>query len=196
VAAARNGLEPVDGLREDKGVALLSTLPLSDVIPIELPYEAARRVAVAATIHGSSGDGLRVVSVHFISTSAPARVLTTGNASRLRQGLALADALDRAEAARSEAGRPDAGPTISTVVAGDFNTWSDRETTLRRLRELFPDSPPPLGEGTRGTMPTDHVLFRAAASGSPGLVEGSYRRIENPHRSDHHAVAVRVRFSD
>ena len=64
-------------------------------------------------------------------------------------------------------------PGVLTVLAGDFNTWSDRETTLRRLRDRFPESPPPLGEGTHGAFPTDHILFRhGTEAGSPRLIEG------------------------
>ncbi len=187
VAAARNGSELRDGEREDKGVAILSTLALADFIAIELPYEAARRVAVAATLHASGRDGLRVVSVHLISTPPPSRVLTTGNASRLRQALAVAGALRQAELAR--------GATISTILAGDLNTWSNRQTTLRHLREHFPDSPPPPEEGTPGPFPTDHLLFRRAdGSAGPAIIQGSYRRIENSYKSDHHPLQARVRF--
>jgi endonuclease/exonuclease/phosphatase family metal-dependent hydrolase len=196
VAAARNGSEPRDGMREDKGVAIVSTLRLSDIIGIELPYEAARRVAVAATLHARNGGSLRVVSVHLISMAPPARILTTGNGSRLRQGLALVDALHQAEIARSGTDSTSSGPA-STVLAGDFNTWSDRETTLRRLREHFPDSPPPLGKGTHGTFPTDHILFRESdAAESPRLIEESYTRIENRYHSDHHAIRATVLFSE
>ncbi len=197
LAAARNGHEPVDGLREDKGVAIVSTLPLSDIISIELPYEASRRVALAATVKSTDGDSLRLVSVHLISTAPPTRVLTTGNGSRLRQALALVDALELAELTRAGAGRADAGWPISTVLGGDFNTWSDRETTLRRLRERFPDSPQPLGEATHGAYPTDHILFRASgASGSPELIDGSYVRIDDQHRSDHHAIRLLMEFGE
>lgn len=198
VAAARNGIEPVDGLREDKGVAIVSTLPLSDIIAIELPYEASRRVALAATVHDAVGDSLRLVNVHLISTTPPTRVLTTGNGSRLRQGLALVNALEQAEATRA---RPEPWtrgmPPISTVLAGDFNTWSDRETTLRRLRERFPDSPPPLGEGTHGAFPTDHILFRhGTEAGSPRLIEESYVRVDSAYHSDHHAIKAVLRFGN
>ena len=196
VAAARNGSEPRDGLREDKGVAILSTLPLKDVFFIELPYEAARRVAAAGTIRDASGRRLRLANLHLISTSGPARALTTGNGSRLRQGLALVDALDQREAQRAGGVSMEPHPT-STVLAGDFNTWSDRETTLRRLRARFPDSPPPLGQGTHGSFPTDHILFRKAdTAGVPHLVEGSYLRVEDRHHSDHHAIMARVQFGE
>jgi len=194
LAAARNGSEERVGMREDKGVAILSTLPLSDVIGIELPFEAARRVTVAATVHDASGDSLRLVNVHFISTAGPARVLTTGNDSRPRQAAAVVDALQRAEVQRA-GGLPEEGYPTSTVLAGDLNTWSDGETALLQLRESFPGSPPPLGVGTRGQFPTDHLLFRrAVAPGSPRLIEGSYRRIEDRYNSDHHGVVARVLF--
>jgi endonuclease/exonuclease/phosphatase family metal-dependent hydrolase len=184
VPASRNGSEPRDGLREDKGVAILSTLPLEQVFFVELPYEAARRVAVAATVRDESGTPLRLANLHLISMAGPSRALTTGNGSRLRQGLAAAEAVDRADA------RP---PATATILAGDFNTWSDRETTLLRLRDRFPDSPPALGEGTHGAFPTDHILFRAAAGGG-SLVEGSYDRLDAGYGSDHFPVRVRVSF--
>jgi len=186
VAAARNGSEPRDGKREDKGVAILSTLPLEDVFFIELPYEAARRVAAVATVRDGSGRPLRLTNLHLISTAGPSRALTTGNGSRLRQGLAVSDALDQAEVG---------GEPVATLLAGDFNTWSSRETTLRRLREQFADSPPPLDEGTHGTFPTDHVLFRAG-SGGITLLENSYSRLEESYGSDHHPIQVGVRFGD
>ena len=196
VAAARNGREERDGLREDKGVAILSTLPLSDVIGIELPFEAARRVTLAATVRDANGDSLRLVNVHFISTVGPARALTTGNDSRPRQALAVVDALREVEAARA-AGDADSAFTTSTLLAGDLNTWSETETAILLLREHFPDSPPPLGEATRGPFPTDHLLFRRSASpGSPWLVEDSYERIEQVYNSDHHGVVARVVFAD
>jgi endonuclease/exonuclease/phosphatase family metal-dependent hydrolase len=178
-AAARNGSEARDGLREDKGVAILATLPLERLRFVELPYEAARRVAVVATVRDASGRGLRLANVHLISVAGPSRVLTTGNGSRLRQGLAAADALDQGE--------------VATLLAGDFNTWSSRETTLRRLREEFPDSPPPLGSATHGAFPTDHILFRAGPD-DVGLVEGSYTRLDASYHSDHHPIRVEIRF--
>jgi endonuclease/exonuclease/phosphatase family metal-dependent hydrolase len=193
VPAARNGSEPRDDLREDKGVAILSTLRLEDVLLIELPYEAARRVAAAVTVRDASGRRLRLANLHLISMAGPSRALTTGNGSRLRQGLAVADALGIAETPGPGSPAPTGELRIATLLAGDFNTWSDRETTLRRLRDQFLDSPPPLGEGTHGAFPTDHILFRAGAGGV-GLVEGSYSRLADSYRSDHHPIRVRARF--
>ena len=193
VAASRNGDAVASGEREDRGVAILSTLPLSDVWFMELPYEAARRVAVGATVRDGSGHGLRLVNVHLTSAPPPARMLATGNGSRLRQGLAVAEALRQVEAAGSEgAGAGDSAP--STLLAGDFNTWSDSETTLLRLREMFPDSPQPLDHPTRGAFPTDHVLFRHGDSDAATILTSSYARVEDRFYSDHYPVGVRVRF--
>ncbi len=210
VPGARNGHAPRDGKREDKGEAILSTLPLSDFIAIELPYEAARRVVIAATIRDASGDSLRLASVHFISSPPPWRVLQTANSSRLRQALALVDALEKIELARSSNSATETGTSfplapgrstmsrgISTIVAGDLNTWSTRETALRHMWSHFPESPRPLDEPTRGPFPTDHLLFRRNhyVSGAPDrIIESSYRRIDDPYYSDHHPIIAWYRF--
>ncbi len=257
VPAARNGPEPRNGLREDKGNAILSTLPLSDLIAIELPYEAARRVVVAATVRDAAGDSLRVASVHLLALPAPWRLLTTGNSSRLRESLATIEALNLVERERGavrarghrapgpgpEAGGrrsagetspasgpatesglasgptaesgPAAAPTrsgagqalgttaraggISTLLAGDLNTWSRRENSLRRLREHFPESPSPLDEATRGPFPTDHILFRAgrsAGTSAATLIPETHRRVDEAYGSDHHPILVRLRFAE
>jgi endonuclease/exonuclease/phosphatase family metal-dependent hydrolase len=185
----RNGFAPRDGLREDRGVAILSTLPLTDFALIELPLEAARRVVVVASVRNRDGARLRLASVHLITTPPPWRVLVTGNSSRLRQALGLADALRQLDAAP--------GAPVSTIAAGDFNTWSVREGAILRLRRHFPDSPDPLVEPTRGPFPTDHVFFRRAPHRPPGtdrIVPGSYRRTESTYYSDHHPLIVRFAF--
>src|SRR5690606_23359321 len=102
-----------NGEREDRGNAILSTLPLHDLRAIELPYEAQRRVAVAATLGGLTGGGapwrLQVASAHLDTRSTGGRAWATVGMGRRRQALALADAL-----------RGD----LPTLVAGDLNTWS------------------------------------------------------------------------
>src|SRR5438445_3095684 len=57
VPSMRNGSESAPGLAEDRGNAILSTLPLSDVRAIELPFEHQRRVAVAASVPILDPDG-------------------------------------------------------------------------------------------------------------------------------------------
>lgn len=203
-AASRNGWQPRDGIREDKGNAILSTLPLSDLIVAELPFEAARRVVPMATIHGPNADSLRVASVHLITTPPAWRTLKTGNSARLRQSLGLVEALKLIEAERHGCSpeevqsakckvQSSGGFPISTVIAGDLNTWSTRETALRHLVEYFPDSPPLLQEPTRGPFPTDHVLFRRGPDGGR-ILSHTYRRIDSAYYSDHNPIVIYFRF--
>ena len=190
VPATRNGVEEFDGMREDKGNAILSTLPLSDFIAIEVPMVAQRRVSVAATMHGPHGDSLRVVSVHLNNFPSPWRFAKTGGMTRVQQALSVADALDRAEREREGSDDSD-GYRIPTIAAGDFNTWSAHETALQRLRDYFPDSPPFQGKATRTGFATDHLLFRkkTVPDTRPGsIIDGSYRRMNDPYYSDHYPL--------
>ena len=204
VPSMRNGNNEYDGEREDWGNAILSTLPLSDFIAIELPFEASRRVAVGATIHAPDGDSLRAVSVHLSTFPGPWRVLRTGNSARVRQAQGLVDALRAVEEFRSATGGracdPPCSPnrsaelSISTIAGGDLNTWSSRETALRHLWEHFPDSPRD-DQPTRGPFPTDHIVFRMRAGNTTGLhvLSGSYRRVDESYNSDHHPRILWVR---
>jgi endonuclease/exonuclease/phosphatase family metal-dependent hydrolase len=201
IPSMRNGDEEYDDGREDRGNAILSTLPLSDLIAIELPFEAQRRVAVAATVHGPAGDSLRVVSVHLDVASSLLRLLHTGNSTRQRQGLGLIDALREIELQRagpsgeSELAScypecpPGSAPryTISTIAAGDFNTWSAKETVIKHLYRHFPQSAAWDGQATRGSYPTDFIFFRQGEGASTRLPADSQRRIDDRHHSDHRA---------
>jgi endonuclease/exonuclease/phosphatase family metal-dependent hydrolase len=95
---------------EDRGNAILSTLPLHDYTAIELPLERQRRVVVAATLTTRTADGaplaLRVASVHLTNMVAHHGWLLS-EPGRTRQARALARGLDD-------------GPI---VIGGDLNTW-------------------------------------------------------------------------
>jgi endonuclease/exonuclease/phosphatase family metal-dependent hydrolase len=97
VPSMRNGADCVMEPLEDRGNAILSTLPLTDIVAIELPFAQQRRVAAAARVH-TEGRIVGLVSVHF-DTLRGHRQQATG----LRKTL---DAL----------GWPEA-----VVIAGDFN---------------------------------------------------------------------------
>jgi len=180
VPSARNGPSEPGRQPEDKGNAILSTLPLADLAAIELPFEASRKVAVVATVRGPGGERIRVASVHLELSSTLIRTLISGNATRLRQAMGLAEALEATESS-------------VTVVGGDFNTWSATEATLKRLALHFPDSPPWDGRPTRGPFPTDHILFRTVQGSGIDLVEDSYRRFEETYGSDHAGRIVWLR---
>lgn len=193
VPAARNGHQRRGGSGEDKGNAILSTLPLSEFVVIELPFESARRVVVGATVRDARGSGLRLLSAHLITTPQAWRVLTTANSSRFRQAAAIRTVLDSIERRPATNG---VTQWTSTVLAGDFNTWSTNESALRFLLQFFPDSPRPLMDRTRGPFPTDHVLFRRhhGPGAAATLVPGSYRRIEDRFYSDHHPILALFKF--
>jgi endonuclease/exonuclease/phosphatase family metal-dependent hydrolase len=168
---------------EDRGNAILSTLPLTRPAAIELPLETQRRVAVSAVVDGPGDVPLRVTSLHLDVASSLLRVLRTGNATRVRQGLATADALDTLDAAE---------PGIASLMAGDLNTWTADETVVQRLRLRFPESPPPPEESTRGDFVTDHVFFRTDEAGRLEVVPGSVRVLPDARGSDHRPLLLRL----
>ena len=172
VPSMRNGAHD----REDRGSAILSDLPLMDPVAIELPLVAQRRVALVASVPGPGGALLRLADTHFDVAGSILRVLGTGGSMRVRQNDGLTEALALLD--------PEA--EVPIVVAGDLNTWSYRETVIQRMLEMYPDSPPPGREKTRGDWPPDHLFF-AARSGVIELVVGSYRVVSDYHGSDHRA---------
>lgn len=205
----RNGATEFDGQREDKGNAILSSLPLHDFLAIELPFETQRRIVVGATVLHPAGDSLRVLSLHLDVSPGLWRVLKTGNSSRLRQAMGIVDALALIE--RSRSGRPFVeadlcqgtcrdsigSHPISTVMTGDFNTWTDGQTVLRHMVDYFPESPPTDGLPTRGEFPADHMFFRQRTSwdgDEPQLVPESYRRLDKQYGSDHKARLLDLRL--
>src|SRR5688572_16545265 len=110
VPSMRNGSPVMSD--EDRGNAILSTLPLTDLAALELPFERQRRVAVGATLQGASGDGnpwqLRVVSAHLDNISGARRLWVASEFGRVRQTRGLIQQLE--------------GDT-PLVLGGDFNTW-------------------------------------------------------------------------
>ena len=211
VPSMRNGYQETGSGREDRGNAILSTLPLSDFIAIELPFEAQRKVAVGATVHMPNADSLRVISVHLDVSATLYRTFVTGmNSPRVRQGFGLVEALWLVERSRSDieadatpgceqaamcGPSASAGYSIASVAGGDFNTWSSTESMLLHLRDYFPQTPPWHGEPTRESFPTDFLFFRRSVEDRLSFIEGSYRRIEDSYYSDHHPVIgwLRVR---
>jgi len=199
----RNGAKKERGEGEDKGNAILATVPLTDVVGIELPWETQRRVAVAATLRTSTGDSLRLASAHLDVSPGLWRVLKTGNSSRLRQGLGLVEGLAVVECAR---GRPPGGDAecrvaeedtagyIATVVGADLNTWSGHQTVIRHLRHHFPQSPAWDGIATRGRFPADHVFFRTPEARPDSWVAQGYLALDDSYRSDHLPRVLWLRF--
>jgi endonuclease/exonuclease/phosphatase family metal-dependent hydrolase len=98
VPSMRNGPATALTDREDRGNALLSTEPLTDVLAIELPFGKQRRVAVAATVTPRSTLApMRVVAVHFDT-----------NGDRVLQAEALGERISSLT-------------ELPLIVGGDFN---------------------------------------------------------------------------
>ncbi|MDB4951334.1 MAG: Endonuclease/Exonuclease/phosphatase family protein [Gemmatimonadetes bacterium] len=94
VPSMRNGA----GVAEDRGNAILSTLPPADVRAVELPFENQRRVTVSATFGGAAdADGcraaVRLTSAHLDNQSRLSRILASLGPARTRQAKGLVRAL-------------------------------------------------------------------------------------------------------
>lgn len=152
VPSMRNGA-PAD-VRQGRGNAISSTLPIEDFVAIELPFERQRRVAIGATVRGTTHDGrpwaLRVVSVHLDNRGGGRRLGVGAEFGRVRQARGLREAIRGEE---------------PIVIAGDFNTWfgfSDQasletlfgypETRVADRRRTF-----------RGLFRLDHVFYRGGS---------------------------------
>jgi endonuclease/exonuclease/phosphatase family metal-dependent hydrolase len=180
----RNGKGTGPG--EDRGNAILSTLPLSDITAVELPFEAQRRVAVAARLAGTTFAGeswhLQVASAHLDVRSSWPRLLASAGAGRRRQARWLVDALDLS--------RP-------TVLGGDLNTWAPRtvETALPFLRERFPCTPVTRRQATFTVGPfyrpqLDHLFFRLHGRHAVAPPRPAPSR----YGSDHYPLVAAIRF--
>lgn len=142
VPSMRNGRDCGEAPFEDRGNAIVSTLPLEDLTAIELPPARQRRVAVAATIvHG--GRRITVVSAHF----DPLR-----RHRRQAQALRLARELLAWDGA--------------VLIGGDFNA-GPADRGLGTLARLFPEVDcAPGATHTSGWRP-DRLFARGLPSGVP-----------------------------
>jgi endonuclease/exonuclease/phosphatase family metal-dependent hydrolase len=180
VPSMRNSGPDDDALAEDRGNAILSTLPLASPMAVELPLERQRRVAIAANVSGWSTSGtpwtIQLVNVHLENRARWGRVFRTFGRARLNQIAALLRGL------------PVETPS---VLAGDFNTWfrGTKEPAIHYVREIF-DQPSNLSE--QGTVRfgsllperiTDYVLFRV-----PDHWQVSYHRADELYGSDHYPL--------
>jgi endonuclease/exonuclease/phosphatase family metal-dependent hydrolase len=178
----RNGPSAVPA--EDRGNAILSTLPLSDPVAVELPLERERRVAIGARVRGTTSDGepwsLRLVNAHLDPVSSGRRFLRSFGAGRAHQVRHLLGAFQGEGA---------------LAMGGDFNTWlgGAREEAIALLRERLPL---PVRAPTRATalapLPVpdrllDHLFFRL-----PEGWHGDYRVIDAAYGSDHRPLVGRV----
>ena len=170
VPSMRNG-DP----QEDRGNAILSTMPMHELTAIDLPYEVHRRVAVAASVRGTTTDGrpwtLRLCSIHLDHRSRLIRVFNSAGVGRMRQARAVVDAI----------------PETPAVTAGDMNTWAITyvEGVVEFMRDEFGQ---PYEFDEKNTIASkwlpdrriDYMFFRVS-----GDCRANYRRLDFRYGSDH-----------
>lgn len=161
---------------EDRGNAILSTMPLSDLTAIELPFERQRRVALQATItlnvRGQAPMPLRLVCTHF-TNMVMHHLWVLSESGRLRQARALATVL------------PADG---AIVLGGDFNAWFGyRDAAYKALQAMIPAPPADDRRATFGPLRLDHVLMRL-----PDAWRGSVRRADSRYGSDHYPLIATI----
>jgi endonuclease/exonuclease/phosphatase family metal-dependent hydrolase len=166
VPSMRNGRE----IREDRGCAILSTLPLSDVAGIELPWLSQRRVAVMATISARHGDArwrLRAVSVHL--DNRPGRSIQAAALARLASAYKADD--------------------IPIIIGGDLNTWAGpREDAVRRIDAVVARV---LECGDAPTFRFGRHLDYLFATLPPDVRRGC-QIVPDAFGSDHHPTVLRL----
>ena len=177
VPSMRNGSP--EASNQDRGNAILTTLPLRDLTAMELPYERQRRVAVAATVRLRSRANrlldLRLVSAHLDNRVGARRLWFPGGLfARARQARALVDVLRGDEAA---------------VLAGDFNSWFGfGDLAVRETLGVFPDTPLTDGRPTfRNLLRLDHVFVRL-----PDGWRTAARRAPRRYGSDHWPLVATI----
>ena len=162
VPSMRNGSSAADPA-EDRGSAIVSTLPMQKPMAIELPGERQRRVVISAQIGTFS-----VAVVHLDAV---------GGWNRLR--LFWSPWMRDVQVRTTASALPD--PTGPLVVGADLNTWHGRdELAARRLARLFRATPHTIDRGGLGLRVLDYLFFRTGTN-----QRARYRQVENRYGSDH-----------
>ena len=180
VPSMRNGSPLVSD--EDRGNAILSNLPLSDLTAFELPFERQRRVAVGATLTGRYRNGdpwqLRVISAHLDNMSGPKRLWLGSELGRVRQTRGLINQLNGER---------------SIVVGGDFNTWFGfSDQAFRETARAFPATRVTDRRATfRGLLRLDHLFYRL-----PDGWMARFERADESYGSDHYPLIARIDLGD
>lgn len=128
VPSMRNGRQEKIDVPEDRGNAILSTIPLSRLIAVELPLERQRRTTIAANIEGITKKNeswkIQLVNIHLENRTSGLTLFRGLGIARLNQITALLKILPEEKIA---------------VMAGDFNTWfrEAKEPTIKHMENFF-----------------------------------------------------------
>jgi len=169
----RNGRESGGQPAEDRGNAILSTLPLHDFRVVTLPFERQRRATVTATARLPDGLGghtdVGLSSLHLDVWPATVPSLLDGS-RRIRQSSAFLAVLG--------------GDSLPTVVGADLNALSSGDPHVELFRARWPGSEVPTSCRTRGLFCTDYLF----AGGFTAWDVSPARVIVESYGSDHHPV--------
>jgi endonuclease/exonuclease/phosphatase family metal-dependent hydrolase len=160
VPSMRNGAS-ADVPAEDRGNAILSTLPLTEPVAVELPGERQRRVVIFA-----KAGPVSVAAVHLDALGGVNRLKVFWTTwMRERQARSAASSL----------------PDGALVIGADLNTWHGRgEFAARFLDGMFRETPLTIDRNGLGLRVLDYMFFR----GGTGR-RAHYREIGNRYGSDH-----------
>ena len=160
IPSMRNG-KSADDPREDRGNAILSTLPLTDPVAVELPGERQRRVVIVARTAAVS-----VGTVHLDALGGGKRLWLFWT-PWMRDGQI-----------RSLASQLPDGPL---VIGGDLNTWHGRhELAARFLKGLTRETGVTASRHGLGLRVLDYLFFRVGPTR-----RAQYRHLANRYGSDH-----------
>jgi endonuclease/exonuclease/phosphatase family metal-dependent hydrolase len=160
VPSMRNGRSVADP-QEDRGSAILSTLPLTEPMAVELPGERQRRVVIVA-----KAGSISVGTIHLDALGAGRRLWTFWTPWMRNVQI------------RSLATRLPEGPL---VIGADLNTWHGRdELAVRFLNDIARETPITIDRPGLGLRVLDYLFFRAG-----GNRRAYYRQLENSYGSDH-----------
>lgn len=169
VPSMRNG-NSAENPASDRGSAILSTLPLSEPIAVELPGERQRRVAIIATITLPFG-GLKTLPVsvgviHLDALGAARRLWVFWTPWMREQQVKALDALL---------------PEGTLVLGADLNTWHGKdEPAVRLLNRRFQETPTQLEQAGLGLRVLDYLFLRAGDSRT-----ARYEQLSQSYGSDH-----------
>jgi endonuclease/exonuclease/phosphatase family metal-dependent hydrolase len=160
VPSMRNGSSAADPA-EDRGSAIVSTIPMHAPMAIELPGERQRRVVISAQIGTFSAA---VVHLDALGGSRRLRLFWTPWMRDMQ--------------VRTTASILPNGPL---VVGADLNTWHGRdELAARHLAQLFRTTPLSVDRHGLGLRVLDYMFFRTGTNR-----RARYRQLARKYGSDH-----------
>jgi endonuclease/exonuclease/phosphatase family metal-dependent hydrolase len=171
----RNG----DGLgpgAEDRGNAILSSLPLESVESVELPFVVQRRVALIATVVDARRQPQFRVAVTHFDTRAPLLRgwIFGGPSARNSQAKGLVSALGKVQ---------DNG--LPLIVGGDLNTYLSSKGVIDTMSQIAPHTDCG-GQATHAFgLTLDHIFADVPSAWSPDC-----RRGDNAFGSDHYPLVL------